>query len=264
MVHQAAPLLDCHHQSDRGAMSGAPNTYRPLESITRWLLALLSVSLVIDAIAVVSDLAELSLLDRASNGEFVTFAEAEANDDRQLLVGLVQLGLFLLTGAVFIWWFHRAYKNLLFLGAAPLRYGTGWAIGGWFVPFLNLVRPKQIVNDIWRSSDPQLPPHGAQGSGRPVTALINWWWALFVISAIVGRILSQMGREADSLPELTDLSRMTLLSDVIYVVSAVLGIEVVRRVTARQAGRAQLVFTSTPPGPPFARREQMGGLRIWL
>lgn len=156
----------------------------------------------------------------------------------------------LLTEAVFIWWFHRAYKNVVSLGAVRMRYGTGWTIGAWFVPFLNLVRPKQIMNDIWRSSDPQLPAQRAEWSGNPVSALINWWWALFVISAVMGRVLIQMSRGADSLPEFMDLSRMTLLSEVIYVVSAVLAIEVVRRVTARQTARAQFVFTSTPSGAP--------------
>ena len=35
-----------------------------------------------------------------------------------------------------------------------LRYGTGWAIGAWFIPIFNLFRPKQIANDIDRASAP--------------------------------------------------------------------------------------------------------------
>ena len=55
-------------------------------------------------------------------------------------------------------WTHRLYRNLEPLGFRELRFGSGWAVGGWFVPFLNLVRPKQIVNDIWRAGDPALGP----------------------------------------------------------------------------------------------------------
>jgi hypothetical protein len=55
--------------------------------------------------------------------------------------------------------FRRAYRNLPALGAESPRFSSGWAVGAWFVPFLNLVRPKQIMDDIWRASDPALPAH---------------------------------------------------------------------------------------------------------
>src|SRR5215213_2684690 len=42
------------------------------------------------------------------------------------------------------------------------RYGTGWALGSWFVPILNAWRPKQIINDIWHQSG--LSCGGSHGS----------------------------------------------------------------------------------------------------
>ena len=51
---------------------------------------------------------------------------------------------------VFIRWLSRAYKNLDVAAPGFRRYGHGWAIGSWFVPFLNLWRPKEIINDIHR------------------------------------------------------------------------------------------------------------------
>ena len=58
--------------------------------------------------------------------------------------------LVIATGVAFLVWFSRAYRNLDALDL-PRRYGTGWAIGGWFVPFLNFARPKQVADDIWAS-----------------------------------------------------------------------------------------------------------------
>src|SRR5207249_4328581 len=71
-----------------------------------------------------------------------------------------------------------AYVNLPRLGAGPLRLTTGWSIGAWFVPILNWIRPKQIVNDIWRTTAPERPT-GVQ-TAPDVSPLVHWWWGLWV------------------------------------------------------------------------------------
>jgi len=122
--------------------------YRPLQrtaTLTRVSLALIAVASIV---AAVFDVAERSLLARVESGQPVSFGELSASDDRQLAVSGVFFLLWIVTAIFFIAWLHRAYKNLSALGVADLRFGTGWAIGAWFVPFLNLVRPIQIVNDV--------------------------------------------------------------------------------------------------------------------
>jgi hypothetical protein len=85
--------------------------------------------------------------------------------------------LIAVTATVFIIWFHRAYRNLGSLGVAQLRWGTGWAVGGWFVPLLNFVRPKSIANDIWRGSDPAASTEVADFEPQgPVPWFHNLWW----------------------------------------------------------------------------------------
>jgi len=39
------------------------------------------------------------------------------------------------------------------VGTRESRFTPGWAVGYWFVPFVNLVRPYQIVADLWLRSD---------------------------------------------------------------------------------------------------------------
>ena len=57
-------------------------------------------------------------------------------------------------------WMFRAYNNVDAVAPGARRYDGGWAIGSWFVPILNLFRPKQIINDIWRAAtgSPTRPP----------------------------------------------------------------------------------------------------------
>jgi hypothetical protein len=85
-----------------------------------------------------------------------------------------------LTGIAFITWSFQAYRNLIRAGASDLRFGPSWAIWGWFVPFFNFVRPKQVINDTWKGSVAM----GTIGLSRrwevPLVEKINWWWATLI------------------------------------------------------------------------------------
>jgi hypothetical protein len=194
----------------------------------------------ISAIAVVSDLFELELLGRIEGGrEFVSDSEANANDVRQGAIGIAQGLLLLATAVVFIMWFFRAYSNVERLGAAPLRFGRGWAIGAWFVPILNLFRPKQIANDIWRGSDPGLPRPAGPGAWRdgPIPgALFGFWWALWLLSGVATGPATFGG---DSIDELQTQTTAFIVSDALGAAAAVLCALVVVRTTARQEERAR-------------------------
>src|SRR3712207_1026141 len=111
---------------------------------------MLVVVMVIDLAAVWSGLLELDLLDRLAAGEQVPPDQIDFNDTRQALIGFAQLAFYIVAAIFFIAWFHRGYRNVDAIGPQWRRHGTGWAIGGWFVPILSLWRPKQIVNDMWR------------------------------------------------------------------------------------------------------------------
>jgi hypothetical protein len=100
-------------------------------------------------------------------------------DVARLLIALADL----VTAAVFLPWFFLAYRNLEARGSL-LRYTRGWSIGSWFIPFFNLVRPKQIANDLWRGSH---NPGESLRLVRPgsVSALVHWWWALYIGGGLV-------------------------------------------------------------------------------
>ena len=55
----------------------------------------------------------------------------------------VQEIVLVLAAGLFLSWFFLAYSNLQKLGVRDHRFSNGWALGSWFVPFLNLVRPSK-------------------------------------------------------------------------------------------------------------------------
>jgi Domain of unknown function (DUF4328) len=158
--------------------------FDPLRWTTRLVLGVLFLTIALDVVAVVSDLSYHSLIERLSNGGDVSPAKIQCADDRQSTIGWVQTGIFVIAAIFFITWFSRAYKNLGRLGVEALRWREGWAIGAWFVPFLNFVRPKAIANDIWRGSDPQRQPRTDLLEDTSVPWYFDVWWGLFIVGWI--------------------------------------------------------------------------------
>jgi len=223
--------------------------YRPLRQTANLARASLAVIALASVVAAVFDVAERSLLDRVGSGESVTRGEASASDHRQLAISVVVLLLWIVTTVFFITWLHRAYTNLAALGVAGLRFGTGWAIGAWFVPFLNLVRPVQIVNDVWRGSHPYL--HDRLGwRDRPVPRVFAFWWAAWLIAGFVGGVAGRLLLSAEDSGEFEAWSAVYIASDVLTAVAAILALVVVDRTTARQAASAARAAGGEQPAPP--------------
>lgn len=222
--------------------------YRPIAGLARALMILLGAGALLGVIAVVSDIAYVGLLERIRDASFVTIEEAEASDVRVGLIVLAQSVLFLATAVVFVIWFHRAYSNLPALGAVH-RHGPGWAIGGWFVPILSLIRPKEIANDIWRASDPELEREVGRGyEGKRVSPLINLWWAAFLIFGVVAQFGSGViGSDSAEAADLVNAAKGMLYGDIALVIAAVLALLTVKAMSDRQNARAMKYLFARPP-----------------
>lgn len=215
-----------------------PTAYRAPGRLAKVVMALLAVNVVFDLGAALVDWQMLDFLERARQGDFVTFEEATEHDNRMAYAALLQFLALVACGIPFIVWFRRVYRNLVPLGTRTLRFGTGWAVGGWFVPFLGLVRPKSIANDVWRASDPDLPPEiEAPPTGVRVPVYMTLWWITFVVGAWIYPPLDFGGNAEPSLGELVFEVRRTFAGDVSSVVSGLLAVAVVRGITLRQEQR---------------------------
>jgi serine/threonine-protein kinase len=196
----------------------------------------------------------LALASAAANLGDTRIARQLAGDgassgDLYLWVGLVQAAWFLVTAGLWLGWFRRAYLNLPALGARRLRYRPWWAVGAWLLPVFCLFRPKQLLNDIWRASDPDLPPDQADAwRKRPVAELLGWWWLAFLTSVLVRSITTEAVHSAADLmllgllPERLDRFQasagMQIAADLLTVACGLLALRVVRRTSNRQHERA--------------------------
>ena len=213
-----------------------PVEFLPLESRARWVVWALVLIAILDAAALVSDYLDYDLRDRIVSGGAYTQADVDASDLRQGVVALLALAAWVLAVVLFIRWFRRAYRNLRAVGGLQ-RYREGWTIGAWFVPILNLFRPKQLTNDIWRGSDPATPWRESDATER-VPPLVQWWWGLFLASWWLGSRATLASLSGDSARSLRSADGYSIASDVLDVAAALLAIALVRAVTARQTARA--------------------------
>jgi hypothetical protein len=231
----------------------AGGDYIPLRRRALVVTAAFAVLLAVQAVAVVADVRELELYDRFVNGEPISHEEWSSNDDRQAALGTAQTITYPLAAVAFIAWLHLAYGNLDVIGARR-RYGRGWAIGSWFVPFLNLVRPLRIVNDVWRGGAP--PDAGfKQREPRPI---VIWWWVTFVVDWVFAHFGLRAVRGDATTEELRMQTTMWLASDTFTYIPAILALVVVwshtRRLDARGRAVADKPRTPEPGGAhaPFA------------
>jgi Domain of unknown function (DUF4328) len=115
----------------------------------------------------------------------------------QLLITLVNAIVSLAFYILFIVWFFRAYENVNKADSQKTSLATGWAIGSWFVPVMNLFRPHRIMLEIWDGTQTALAVPG-KSAERPL--YVNVWWICWMIGlalALVGGYLQM--RELNSL-----------------------------------------------------------------
>jgi hypothetical protein len=152
----------------------------------------------------------------------------------------VTVGVLAVTAILFLVWFYRAYRNLVRAGIHDLRFGPGWAIGGWFIPFFNFVRPKQVANDIWKASASAATVGTERRYELPLPALINWWWGVWILGGLLGFSGNGAARHAEGIYSRTNLHNE--LTDMwfgqaglmVSIVAAVLAILLVRQISKLQ------------------------------
>lgn len=228
-----------------GAAAGPPPevpTYRPLGGTATIVYVVTGIVLAITLASIASGALEVSLLGRIADGETVRQSEATNNDLRVGIIAVLQGLATIGAGVAFIVWFYRAHVNVRALGARGVRHGSGWAIGAWFIPFFNLVRPKSMANDVWRASDPSLaaPVERERWRGVELSGLLFPWWTAWVLSSLGNAVAGALGI-GDDPGTLKASSEVTMVSDALLILAGVLMILVVRSTTARQDERLRAV-----------------------
>jgi hypothetical protein len=181
------------------------------------------------------DYSLLQLVNDVANGLPVSDERANSIDSYNRMAGSIQLLAWILSAIFFCRWFHRAHQNLTRLGIVELKYSPRWAVGGFFVPFLNLVRPYQVMTEVWkRSMGVWAERPSAHAGAEPPRDLVGLWWAGFLLTSILGNLSGRLMLGAEELDEIRVAASVTLVSDLVNIPAAIVAILLVGAVTRVQ------------------------------
>ncbi len=92
-------------------------------------------------------------------------------------IGLVSLPVYFAIVVSYFVWLFRTSCNVHALGAAGLAFTPKWAIGWYFIPLLNVVKPYECMREIWQvSTDP------VRWREVKPDRILMIWWGLWILS----------------------------------------------------------------------------------
>jgi hypothetical protein len=128
-------------------------------------------------------------------------------------------------GVVFVVWFYRLYRQAGAVTAYPFRWPSGWAIGCWFVPALNLYLPYRLTADV------------AQSVALAVRAIVGTWWGLFIVGSSLFMISGVILEDPE--PSFEAFYVLSALGELASVGSGIAGVFLVRRLTGAVADASE-------------------------
>lgn len=223
-----------------------PSSFRDLRGVTLFLQFVLTGVAVVGVVGAVNNVSYRNLLGELLAGTYRgTTQEALDLEARVQLLATYRLVLYLLTIVMMIVWLYRVYVNLPHL-ARERKYKQGWVIGGWFVPFLNLVRPFSLIRDAWAKSAPALDAPPPSSDAAP--PIITVWWLTWVIAlAGVSNIAGQI--DDSTLEGAPTVVGWWIAGDVLMAATMLMALPVVRSVTRRQEARCRNLIEARRRSP---------------
>ena len=203
---------------------------RGLKTALTWLYVLAGIGAAVSVVAYANRLSVINDIEHRSFGSNIV-DRANNSDDFVAAANIAVAFLMLAIFVCFVIWMWRAAKNNEALGRPQPRLGPGWAIGGWFIPLAFFVIPVLVAQDLWRGSDSSVPRGDIRWKIGPRSALVGWWWGLFLVSFLRG---SSSSNNLSTFSDLRTSDTLSLIGRVFFVAAAVLSILVVRRISERQ------------------------------
>jgi hypothetical protein len=167
-----------------------------------------------------------------------TFSVLDHADTLRVGAFRVQLVVLVVAAVFYLRWQTAAVRNLPGLGATP-RWPARAAAVAWLLPGLNLMRPKQVVNDLWRSGDPDAPTRSPADALQRLAPgrLTHAWWALWIAAWAVG-VVGVFASQRTTLAQYRAWDVVDAVSNALILVAAAVTIALTRAITERQDARA--------------------------
>lgn len=234
-VNPFAPPSTTSSAPEPRSRSGGRHRYQSAAALAIWTMVMLALTLLINLSIVGLDVQVKGLLESMRRGVQPNPQTAERIVTLFDAANTANVLILVLTAVAYLWWSYRMHRNLRALGVTRLELSSGWAIGGFFVPIMNLFRPCEVMCEVARGSDPQAYSSTFHHWNRgQVTPLVGFWWALFLLKNIVAQVAQVMFKTTS---DKSSAVNAEMTAQFLSAVAAVITILMIRRLTQNQEQR---------------------------
>jgi hypothetical protein len=139
--------------------------YKPLSLLFNVMILAFVLSVVCESI---TGATVLNGLSPANNGSFTM--EMDGFTSIFIYGDFIAETLLILSFSIMI---YRLNSNSRFFGTQGMRFTSGWAVGWFFVPIINMIKGYQVTREIWKSSASK---DVAQWENLQTPLIIKTWW----------------------------------------------------------------------------------------
>jgi hypothetical protein len=214
--------------------------YKPLEILTNILIILLSAAILFSVVNIYSDIKDISFLSNNLESDGVLYYDDSSVEYFLISISqLLYIIVFFISLIIYFIWIRQAYRNLYSLQLKPTEYSSAWAIGAYFVPFLNLVRPYTMMKEIWFGSQPIEDGTSSHISekhfGLSSSGFLKLWWAVVLIDQFVNIRSLRFGMKAESYQQILVSYWMDIISGVTGIVVLIILLYLIQTVNEWQS-----------------------------
>ncbi len=228
-------------------MAKPHDEYYPLEAISSWLMNLLYAGLVLTVVGAISTIFEMRLLNDMATGNFETEAAmmeaADANDQRELALTVLNMLWYAGTGVLSLIWIYRSAHNAR-VRASRMAYTPAACVWWYFIPFATFWKPYGAMKEIWSETAAQ-----AGESMDPHRALLGAWWFCWIVMNLVYNVSFRMALRADDIPSLLKSDNYMLFGNLMDIGATLLFATMVRKLSEFQGRRHEGPAPEAPAMP---------------
>ena len=160
------------------------------------------------------------------------------------IIGIVNLIVAIITGIITLIWFYRSNKNTHAFGAREVS-SPRMAVIWWFIPILNLWKPYQLAQQIWKASDPLMVlSNGTEWKKSSSSDIIKIWWLLAILSVVVSLSVqffippvnaqSLFEPRYETKPSIFSEQFQVIISSILGIISSIFFIRMIKQISGRQ------------------------------
>lgn len=190
---------------------------------------------ILNIIAVVSGYFEFELLERIRDGITYSEQEAESNDLRQGIIGLLQSGLYITSIVLFLNWFRRAYGNLHRIGIRTLEHSETMAVWSFFIPIISLYRPYKIAKEIAVETRNKVTEIIPDNKTKLNLSILGFWWALFLITNYIDQFAFKSILKSDTIEQMITSTQAYMVSDFMDIPAAIVTLLMIKHISRHES-----------------------------